>query len=251
MYLHNLDPTLLSIGPLEIRYYGLVYFLGFLLTWFYLKKSNYGKKLFKKEEHTDDFILYTLISSIVSARIFYMVFYNLSMYITNPVEILKFWHGGMSIHGGIFGGLLGIFLFSRKYKYQLLKLTDIIAAPLALFLIFGRIANFINGELYGRITSVRWAVKFPNAEGYRHPSQIYEAIKNLIIFSVLFFRSKKPFKTGELTSIFLILYSILRFFVEYVREPEHYILGLTMGQFLSIPTLIIGIWLHKKVKRTI
>ena len=157
----------------------------------------------------------------------------------------------MSIHGGILGGILGIYIFSRKFKYNFLKLTDLVTLPLALGLVFGRIANFINAELYGRITSVKWAVKFPNAEGYRHPSQLYESLKNLIIFSVLFFKSKKPFKTGELTSIFLILYSLLRFFVEYVREPELYFLGLTMGQFLSLSTLIIGIVLYHKVKQTL
>ncbi len=250
MYIHNLNPVFLSLGPLEIRYYGLVYFFGFLLAWMYFKKSNLGKKLFKKEQ-ADDFILYVLISSIVSARIFYILFYNLNLYIANPIEILKFWHGGMSIHGGIVGGLLGIYLFAKKYNYNFLKLTDIVTLPLTLFLALGRIANFINGELYGRITSVKWAVKFPKVEGYRHPSQIYEALKNFFISFVLIYKSKKPFKTGELTAIFLILYSMLRFFVEYVREPEHYILGLTMGQFLSIPTFIIGIWLYKRVKQTI
>lgn len=251
MLTHNLNPIFLSIGPLEIRYYGLVYFLGFLLTWLFLKKSKMGKSLFKKEEHTDDFILYSLISSILTARLFYIIFYNLNSYLSNPLEILKFWHGGMSIHGGILGGILGIYLFSKKYNYSFLKLTDIITLPLSLGLVFGRIANFINAELYGRITSVSWAVKFPNAEGYRHPSQLYESLKNLIIFLVLFSKAKKTFKTGELTSIFLILYSILRFFVEFVREPEHYFLGLTMGQFLSIPTFIIGIILYKNLKQTI
>ena len=251
MFIHNLNPVFLSIGPVEIRYYGLVYFLGFLLTWLYFKKSSLGKSLFKKEEHADDFLLYSLISSILTARIFYILFYNLNSYLSNPIEILKFWHGGMSIHGGILGGILGIYIFSRKFKYNFLKLTDLVTLPLALGLVFGRIANFINAELYGRITSVKWAVKFPNAEGYRHPSQLYESLKNLIIFSVLFFKSKKPFKTGELTSIFLILYSLLRFFVEYVREPELYFLGLTMGQFLSLSTLIIGIVLYHKVKQTL
>jgi len=222
-----------------------------LLTWLYFKKSSLGKSLFKKEEHADDFLLYSLISSILTARIFYILFYNLNSYLSNPIEILKFWHGGMSIHGGILGGILGIYIFSRKFKYNFLKLTDLVTLPLALGLVFGRIANFINAELYGRITSVKWAVKFPNAEGYRHPSQLYESLKNLIIFSVLFFKSKKPFKTGELTSIFLILYSLLRFFVEYVREPELYFLGLTMGQFLSLSTLIIGIVLYHKVKQTL
>ena len=251
MFIHNPNPVFLSIGPVEIRYYGLVYFLGFLLTWLYFKKSSLGKSLFKKEEHADDFLLYSLISSILTARIFYILFYNLNSYLSNPIEILKFWHGGMSIHGGILGGILGIYIFSRKFKYNFLKLTDLVTLPLALGLVFGRIANFINAELYGRITSVKWAVKFPNAEGYRHPSQLYESLKNLIIFSVLFFKSKKPFKTGELTSIFLILYSLLRFFVEYVREPELYFLGLTMGQFLSLSTLIIGIVLYHKVKQSL
>ncbi len=245
MFVHNISPVLFNLGPLEVRYYGLVYFLGFLITWLYLKKSKVCSRIFKKREHADDLLFYTLVSSMISARLFYILFYNFGFYFSNPLEVIKFWHGGMSIHGGILGGLFGIYYFTKKYKYSILKLTDLLVMPLAFFLFLGRIANFLNAELYGRVSSIRWAVKFPNAEGYRHPSQIYESLKNIIIFFTLLIRSKKPFKTGELTALFLIMYSVLRFGVEFFREPELYVLGLTMGQFLSVFVFLIGVYLYK------
>ena len=193
-------------------------------------------------------IFYIFIGAILTARLFYVLFYGTQNYIQNPLEIFKLWQGGMSIHGGILGTVLGIIYFVKKNKdYTILQLTDLIAMPTAIALMFGRIANFINGELYGRVTSLPWAVKFKDAEGFRHPSQLYESAKNLIIFSILFLRSKKPFKEGELTALFLIYYSILRFTVEFVREPEIYIGPLTMGQLLCIPMFVIGVWIKKKI----
>jgi len=248
MYIHDINPVFLSLGPLELRYYGLVYFLGFLLSWIYLKKSKLGKKIFKKEEHTDDFVFYLILGVLIFARLFYILFYNPQYYFTNPIEMIKFWHGGMSVHGGVFGGILGAYIFTRKYKeYKLLELGDIVSIPLAISLAFGRIANFINGELPGRIASVSWAVKFPNTEGFRHPSQLYESLKNLIIAFALALRSKKTYRTGELSALFLIMYSVLRFGIELLREPEIVLLHLTMGQILSIPLFILGIWIYKKI----
>jgi phosphatidylglycerol:prolipoprotein diacylglycerol transferase len=248
MFYHNIDPVFLSLGPVQIRYYGLVYFLGFIITWMYLRKSKLLKNTFKKKEDVDDLIFYIFIGAILTARLFYVLFYGTQNYIQNPLEIFKLWQGGMSIHGGILGTVLGIIYFVKKNKdYTILQLTDLIAMPTAIALMFGRIANFINGELYGRVTSLPWAVKFKDAEGFRHPSQLYESAKNLIIFSILFLRSKKPFKEGELTALFLIYYSLLRFTVEFVREPEIYIGPLTMGQLLCIPMFIIGVWIKKKI----
>ena len=248
MFYHNIDPIFLSLGPIQVRYYGLVYFLGFIITWMYLRKSKLLKNTFKKKEDVDDLIFYIFIGAILTARLFYVLFYGTQNYIQNPLEIFKLWQGGMSIHGGILGTVLGIIYFVKKNKdYTILQLTDLIAMPTAIALMFGRIANFINGELYGRVTSLPWAVKFKDAEGFRHPSQLYESAKNLIIFSILFLRSKKPFKEGELTALFLIYYSILRFTVEFVREPEIYIGPLTMGQLLCIPMFVIGVWIKKKI----
>ena len=250
MYIHSINPVFLSIGVIDIRYYGLVYFLGFLFVWLYLRHGKSGKEIFKNKDHLDDFIFYLILGAMLFARLFYIVFYNINFYFSNPIEILKFWHGGMSIHGGIFGAILGTLFFIRKYKdekYSILQIADIMAIPLAIGLAFGRIANFINGELYGRVTSLPWAVKFPSAEGFRHPSQLYESLKNILIASVLFLRSKKQFKTGELSAFFLILYSILRFFVEFLREPEIILGSFTMGQLLSIPMFLLGIFLYRKV----
>ncbi len=250
MYTNDLNPVFLSMGPVELRYYGLVYFLGFLLAWIYLKKSAMGKKTFKNKEHADDFIFYIMLSSILSARLFYIIFYNLQFYSSNPLEIFKFWHGGMSVHGGIFGAILGTFWFIRKYKeskYKILQLSDMMAIPLAIGLAFGRIANFINGELYGRITSLPWGVKFKSAEGFRHPSQLYESLKNFLIVFLLTLKSKKPFRQGELSALFLIYYAILRFLIEFVREPEISFGIFTMGQVLSIPMFILGVWMYRKI----
>jgi phosphatidylglycerol:prolipoprotein diacylglycerol transferase len=248
MFYHNIGPVFLSIGPIEVRYYGLIYFLGFILAWVYLRYSKLLKNTFKNKEDVDDLIFYILLGSMIFARLFYILFYGIQSYAQNPLEIFKVWRGGMSIHGGILGGILGIIYFVKKNKdYTILQLTDLIAMPTAIALMFGRIANFINGELYGRVTSLPWAVKFKDAEGFRHPSQLYESAKNLIIFSILFLRSKKPFKEGELTALFLIYYSILRFTVEFVREPEIYIGPLTMGQLLCIPMFVIGVWIKKKI----
>ncbi|MDP3916853.1 MAG: prolipoprotein diacylglyceryl transferase [Nanoarchaeota archaeon] len=248
MFIHNINPVFLSFGPIEIRYYGIVYFLGFLLTLLYLKKSKLGKKTFNSKEYPEDFIFYLILGSLITARLFYIVFYNFGFYISNPVEIIKFWHGGMSIHGGILGAMIAVYYFSKKHNYKFLELADILMIPLAISLIFGRIANFINGELYGRITSVPWAVKFPDSDGFRHPSQLYESLKNSLILIVLYFKSKN-FKTGELFALFLILYSALRFAVEFVREPEIVIGFLTMGQILSIPMFVAGIWIYKTVQQ--
>ena len=247
MFYHNMDPIFLSLGTIQVRYYGLVYFLGFIITWMYLRKSKLLKNTFKKKEDVDDLIFYIFIGAILTARLFYVLFYGTQNYIQNPLEIFKLWQGGMSIHGGILGTVLGIIYFVKKNKdYTILQLTDLIAMPTAIALMFGRIANFINGELYGRVTSLPWAVKFKDAEGFRHPSQLYESAKNFLIFFILLVKSKKGYIRGELLALFLILYSILRFLVEFVREPEIYIGPLTMGQTLSIPMFLIGVWIYKK-----
>lgn len=247
MFQHTLNPVFLSLGSLEIRYYGLVYFFGFLLSWIYLKKGQ-KSKIFTNSDHVEDLIFYVILSSILFSRIFYVLFYNFSNYFSNPLEIFKIWNGGLSIHGGLVGAVLGILYFIKKNKeYKFFQISDILVVPLAFFLIFGRIANFINAELVGRITTIPWAVKFPNVEGFRHPSQLYESAKNILIFLILNFKSNRKHRPGELTALFLILYSTLRFFIEFVREPEIYVGPLTMGQVLCIPTLIIGIYIYKKI----
>tara|TARA_Y100000310_G_scaffold341639_1_gene441449 strand:- start:1030 stop:1785 length:756 start_codon:yes stop_codon:yes gene_type:complete len=249
MFYHNIDPVFLSIGPLEIRYYGLIYAMAFIFALLFLKKYKGAKEFFKGEDHPETLLMYLIIGVILGARLFMMLFYNPSFYFSNPAEILKIWNGGLSFHGGIFGAAIGGWLFIRRYKkynYSFLRLADLLSIPAALGLAFGRIANFINGELYGRVTDVPWAFKFPNVEGFRHPSQLYASAKNFLIFFVLMVYDKRKHKPGRTFSVFLILYSVLRFGVEFLREPEIYTGFLTMGQALSVPLLIIGLLLFKK-----
>jgi phosphatidylglycerol---prolipoprotein diacylglyceryl transferase len=249
MFYHNISPILFSIGPLEIRYYGLIYALGFILTLLFLKKYSKAKKLFKHKEHPETLTFYLIIGVVLFARLFEVLFYNLNYYFTNPLEILKIWNGGLSFHGGITGAAIAVWFFAKKYNYSFLKIADLLSIPAALALALGRIANFINAELYGRITTFKWAVKFPNVDGLRHPSQIYESIKNFIIFFTLLIYNKKERNPGVIFSLFLILYSVFRFRLEYFREPELYISFLTMGQALSIPLFVIGLILFiKKAK---
>lgn len=245
MFYNNINPVILNIGSLQIRYYGLFYALGFLLAYFFIKKS--ADKLKVSNDDADNLITWLVLSVVIGARIFYVALYNLDFYWQNPIEILKIWHGGLSFHGGLVGAVVAAFIFCRRKKVQFLKLADVVSIPLALALFFGRIANFINGELYGRITSVPWAVKFQNAEGFRHPSQIYEALKNIFIFFVLMSLKKKNLKDGMLFGIFLVLYGTLRFIIEFFREPEIYVGVFTMGQILSLLTAITGIALILKL----
>jgi phosphatidylglycerol:prolipoprotein diacylglycerol transferase len=162
--------------------------------------------------------------------------------------MLAVWEGGLSFHGGITGAAIAIYIFSKKRGYNFLSLADLLCIPATLALAFGRIANFINGELYGRPTNLPWGVKFKGAEEFRHPSQLYESLKNFLILLILYTKDKKSHKPGHIFSLFLILYSVLRFSVEFVRVPELYVGPLTMGQTLSIPLFIIGIILYKKTK---
>ncbi|MDD5331550.1 MAG: prolipoprotein diacylglyceryl transferase [Candidatus Nanoarchaeia archaeon] len=243
MFIHNLNPTLLTVFGLEIRYYGLIYVISLILAYFILKKLSREKEL---NLNVEDFLFYGIIGAIIGARIFYVLFYNLNYFILNPEEIIMLWKGGLSFHGGLAGAIVAGLIYSRIKKINFWKLADISVIPLALGLCLGRIGNFINGELYGRVTNVSWAVKFPNAEGYRHPSQIYESLKNLFIFIVLFSTRKNKHKDGFNFGLFLFLYSVLRFILEFYREPDvqiGLIGGLTLGQLLNIPLFLISIYL--------
>jgi len=206
--------------------------------------SKHTKRHLTKDE-TAELIIYMLVPTIICARIFYVVVYNFAYYLSNPVEILMLWKGGLSFHGGFIGAIIGGYFFCRKKKIRFYQLADIAVIPLSLALFFGRIGNFLNQELYGRVTSVPWAVKFRNAEGFRHPSQLYEAIKNIVIFFVLLsLYLKKKLKEGAVFWLFVTSYSFLRFFIEFFREPDpqlgYILLGLTMGQVICIIMFIVG-----------
>lgn len=247
----NIDPVIISFGPLAISWYSLSYVVGILIGWFYILKLiriNYTNDI--KKEHIDDLVTWVIIGIIIGGRLGYVTFYDPIKYFSNPIEILKTYEGGMSFHGGVIGYITATALFARSRNINFLSLTDLssAAAPIAIFL--GRIANFINGELYGRVTDVPWSFIFPGSDNLpRHPSQLYEAsLEGLILFFILAIAALKfngLSKKGFISGLFLVFYTIFRMTVELFREPDAqigFVLGqFTMGQLLSIPMLIAGI----------
>ena len=264
MIVHNFDPVLIDLGIFQIRWYSIAYIFGILLGWAYGKKilsrvSNINNNFNKiKKTDFDDLILYLIVGIIIGGRIGYIIFYNLEYYSENFLEIFKVWRGGMSFHGGLLGVIVAIFLFAKKTNNNFFKFSDIIAcvAPIGIFL--GRLANFINGELYGKISTAPWAVIFPNVDSMpRHPSQLYEAIlEGVILFIIINYLALKKeliYKTGFISAFFLIVYSFLRIFSELFREPDIQ-LGLlfnnfSMGTLLSLLTIIIGLFIAKSIKK--
>ena len=227
MFIHNLNPVFINLGFFEIRWYSLAYIFGILIGWWLAKKIIDFKINHKKIDFNlnifDDLISYIIISIILGGRLGYVIFYNFSYYLENPLSILKIWEGGMSFHGAMVGVIIGTWIFSKKIKMNTLFLLDIIAcvAPIGIF--FGRIANFINAELYGKQTSVVWSVIFPTVDSFpRHPSQLYEAIlEGALLFIILITLAfNKNIKTGICSSIFLIFYGLFRVFSEPFREPD-------------------------------
>ncbi len=249
MFINNFDPVAIEIFSLEIRWYSLAYIVGILIGW-YLAKNYFSTKEIK--EKFDDYITYVIIGLIIGGRLGYVLFYNLEFYINNFLDIFKIWHGGMSFHGGVIGIVIASILFSKKNNENIFNYLDIISLVSPIGIFFGRIANFINSELYGFETSLPWGVQFIQIDNlYRHPSQIYEAIlEGLILFLILlFFWKKEKFKTpGKLSSLFLIFYSTFRFIVEFFRVPDeqlgYILLNLTMGQLISCVFFITGFILY-------
>ena len=264
MIVHNFDPVLIDLGIIQIRWYSIAYILGILIGWLYaIKIIKYEEKKHPNSQtitisRFDDLIIYLIIGIIIGGRVGYVIFYNLEYYSQNFFEIFKIWEGGMSFHGGLIGVIVTTIIFSQKTKTNFLKYTDIIScvAPIGIFL--GRIANFINGELYGKASSLPWAVIFPNAGNLaRHPSQIYEAIlEGLILFVLInYFALKKKLllETGYISSLFLALYSIFRIFSENFREPDshlgYFFNHFSLGTLLSFITLIAGIIIFLSIKK--
>src|SRR3989338_4508770 len=244
MFMHNINPVLLRLGPFEIRYYGLFYVLGFVMAYFIIDYLAKKKKISLSKDDIADFLLYIIVGTVLGARIFYIIFYNLPFYLSNPFEMLAVWHGGLSFHGGLIGAVIAGFYFCKRKKIDFYEIADISVIPLALGLALCRLGNFINGELYGRITNVPWAVKFPDAEGFMHPSQIYASFKNLIIFFALWSIKDKKLPKGFMFWMFVVMYSLSRFTVEFFRQPDEqlgFIIGfLSMGQILSIIMFSVG-----------
>ena len=255
MIIHNFDPVLIDLGFFQIKWYSIAYIMGIILGWAYalriIKKLQNNTESFEpiKRSDFDDLLIYLILGIILGGRLGYIIFYNLDYYIQNSFEIFKLWQGGMSFHGGLIGIIVAIFIFSKNKNTNFFKYSDIVAcvAPIGIFL--GRIANFINGELFGKISTLPWSVIFPNGGNIaRHPSQIYEAIlEGFVLFILINFLALKKhliIKTGYVSSFFLIAYSILRIFSENFREPDQH-LGyffnyFSMGPALSILTLLSG-----------
>ena len=263
----GLDPVLLSIGGYDIlRWYSLAYLAGIFIGYWYLNKllSKPGAPMAKR--HAEDLVFYASLGIIFGGRIGYVLFYNLGYYLDHPIEILKLWDGGMSLHGGVIGTTVAIVYLARKNGLNWLRIHDYVAccAPFGLF--FGRIANFINHELWGAVTNVPWAVRFPESTPLgmalgppRHPSQLYEAIlEGLVLFGILafmFWKTKARYEPGKLVGAFIFFYGIFRFAIEFVRQPDSQLVGfaeatgLHMGQWLSIPMILGGIYLTATAKR--
>ena len=246
MFINNFDPVAFQILSLEIRWYSLAYIIGIIFGWAYCKK-----KLIKDQRILglfDDFITYLIIGVILGGRLGYALFYNLKYYLENPFEILMVWNGGMSFHGGLIGIIIASKLFSNKHKINQFLFLDLVAlsAPIGIF--FGRIANFINSELYGRATDLPWSVQFILIDNIkRHPSQLYEAfLEGIILFLLLRYFFKKNYlqNPGEISALFLIFYSLFRFFAEFFRSPDpqigYLIFNLTLGQLISVIFLVTG-----------
>ena len=250
------DPVFLTLGPLQFHYYGLMYVLAFSFAYFLLPYIFGIRKVDVNKNQFENLFFYTALGAILGGRIFYVLFYNFSYYLQNPLKIFAVWEGGMASHGGFLGALITLWILCKIYNLKFLKISDCFAIPSGMGLMFGRIGNLINGELYGRITDVSWCMEFDTAEGCRHPSQIYAAIKNFTLFSILFSLRKTQWKDGTLTFLFISLYALFRFIVEFFREPDAHIgllsLGLSQGQWISLFFFIAGtgaIIINQKTRR--
>ncbi len=257
----NIDPIAFSIAGLVVRWYALAYMIGIIGGWKYItwldKRSN---QPILSKTHIDDMMLWGVLGVVLGGRIGYVVFYNLPYYLNNPLDALKIWQGGMSFHGGALGVIFVFYLFARKYKIPYVQLMDRICCAVPIGLFFGRIANFINGELYGRVSDFPLAIVFPHGGALaRHPSQLYEALlEGAVLFAVLTWLAVRrnmlrQSQQGIISGTLLFGYGLARFIIEYVREPDAHI-GLlfgfiSAGQVLCLPMIIVGAWLIFFMKR--
>lgn len=254
----NISPIALQIGPVAIHWYALAYVVGILLAQRIIRWADArATQPILSDKAYEDMILYGVLGVILGGRLGYVLFYNLDYYLQNFDKILHIWQGGMSFHGGLAGVLIAFWLFARRFKLNWLQLMDRIAVATPIGLFLGRLANFVNGELYGRTTDVPWGIIFPNGGPLpRHPSQLYEAaLEGLVLGLVLWFlatRTRALNRIGTLSGVFVLGYALSRFAVEFVREPDvqlgYLTLGLTMGQWLCVPMAAAGVWAIVKAR---
>jgi phosphatidylglycerol:prolipoprotein diacylglycerol transferase len=257
----HLSPVALDLGFFELRWYSLAYLAGIFIGYWYLLKllKQPGAPLARR--HADDLVFYAALGIILGGRIGYVLFYNLPYYLQNPLDILKLWDGGMSFHGGVIGTTLGILYLARKEKLPWLRIHDYVACCVPFGLLFGRLANFVNHELWGAPANVPWAVRFPEIAATgdmvlgppRHPTQLYEAgLEGIVLFAILwlmFWKTDARYQPGKLVGAFIFFYGCFRFAVEFVREPDAQLAGfaastgLHMGQWLSLPMIVGGLYL--------
>jgi phosphatidylglycerol:prolipoprotein diacylglycerol transferase len=262
----GLDPVALDLGFFQLRWYSLAYLAGIFIGYWYLLKLIRQPGAPMARRHADDLVFYAALGIIFGGRLGYVLFYNLGWYLEHPLDILKLWDGGMSFHGGVIGTSLGIIYLARKEGLNWLRLHDYVACCVPFGLLFGRLANFINQELWGARTDVPWAVRFVETTPYgpvlgepRHPSQLYEAgLEGILLFAILWFmfwRTKSRYEPGKLVGAFILFYGLFRFAVEFIREPDSQLVefaqktGLHMGQWLTLPMIIGGIYLMATAKK--
>ena len=250
MYVWDLNPVAVQIGPFAIHWYGIVYAIGFLVAWWMLRQAA-DKQLIPNldRKSAEDYIFLLVMGSIIMARLFYVFVYNPGYYFRHLSEVIAVWQGGLSIHGGLVGAVLVTYYWCKKHNIRFYHIADLLVVPLALFLGLGRITNFVNGELWGTVTNVPWCVEFPRAEGCRHPSQLYEAAYSFVLFGVLLWmQARKRLREGLLFWTFIGLYGLFRFLTTFFREPDPtdpVLLGLAIGQWLSLAMVgIAGYVIH-------
>ncbi len=261
----HLSPVALDLGFFQLRWYSLAYLAGIFLGYWYLLKLLKQPGAPMARRHADDLVFYASLGIIFGGRLGYVLFYNLPFYAAHPIDILKLWDGGMSFHGGVIGTSLGILYLARREGLQWLRIHDYVACCVPFGLFFGRLANFVNQELWGAATTVPWAVRFVEYSPFgpilgppRHPSQLYEAVlEGLVLFAILavmFWRTNARYEPGKLVGAFLFFYGAFRFVVEFIREPDSQLsafaqtTGLHMGQWLSLPMILGGLCLMLTAK---
>ena len=251
----SIDPVALSLGPIQIHWYGIMYLLAFTFAWFLALRNSQRPWSPVKKTQVEDLIVYGAFGVILGGRLGYLLFYSADKWLADPTMLVRIWEGGMSFHGGLIGVGIALLIYSRKYQISFLSLVDFATPLVPTGLFFGRIGNFIGQELYGRPTDVPWAMVFPAdpQQLARHPSQLYEAaFEGLVLFFIINWYARKPRLYGEVTGLFLILYGTFRFMIEFVRQPDAQFVGqsalvesfnwMTRGQTLCIPMILLGLW---------